>query len=90
MQQVKSFGIFQTAKVLAAMYFIMTAIFAIPFAVIGTIVSILAGKPEGLLSLLFLVAPFFYAIIGGLTGALACWLYNMVAARIGGIEIEIG
>ena len=90
MQQVKSFGVLQTAKFLAAMYFIMTAIFAIPFAVIGAIVSVIAGKPEGLFSLLFLAAPFFYAIIGGLFGALACWLYNVVAARIGGIEIEIG
>ena len=90
MQQVKSFGIFQTAKVLAALYFIMTAIFAIPFAVIGAIVSVVAGKPEGLLSLLLIAVPFFYAIIGGLFGALICWLYNVVAARIGGIEIELG
>jgi hypothetical protein len=90
MQQVKSFGIFQTAKVFAALYFIMTAIFAIPIAVIGAIGGILAGKPTGLLFLLLLAAPFFYAAIGWLFGALACWLYNTIAAQIGGIEIELG
>lgn len=90
MQQVKAFGILQTSKVLAAVYFIMTAVFFIPFSVIGAIWSVVAGKPMGLFALFGLVAPFFYAIFGGLFGAAMCWLYNMIAARIGGIEIELG
>jgi hypothetical protein len=34
------------------------------------------------------VAPFFYAGMGFLIGALAAWIYNMVAARMGGVEME--
>ncbi len=89
MQQVKAFGILQTAKVSAVLYLILTAIFAVPFALIGTLVSLLTGKPQGLVALLFLLAPFLYAIVGALMVAFMCWVYNMIAARIGGIEIEL-
>ena len=89
MQQVRSFGIFQTAKVAAVLYVVVTAIFAIPFGIIGAIVAMISGKHEGLLSLLLLVAPIAYGIFGFLMVALMCWLYNVVATRIGGIEVEL-
>ena len=38
---------------------------------------------------LFLLMPIMYAIMGFLMTALWCWIYNMVAKRIGGIEIEV-
>ena len=37
MQQIKSFGVLQTAKVSGVLYLIVSAIFAIPFAVIGAV-----------------------------------------------------
>ncbi len=89
MQQIKSVGILQTAKLAGALYVVVTAIFAIPIGIIGALVSILAGKPEGLIFLVFIVAPIFYGIVGFLMVALLCWLYNVVAARMGGIEIEL-
>lgn len=89
MQQVRAFGVFQTAKVTAVLYVVITAIFAVPFGIIGTLVAIISGKREGLLSLLLLVAPIVYGIMGFLMMALMCWLYNVVAARTGGIEIEL-
>ena len=33
--------------------------------------------------------PVFYAVVGGLMGMLAAWLYNVVAGWIGGIEFEV-
>ncbi len=89
MQQIKSVGILQTAKLAGALYVVVTAIFAIPIGIIGALVSILAGKPEGLIFLMFIFAPIFYGIVGFLMVALLCWLYNVVAARMGGIEIEL-
>ncbi len=57
--------------------------------IVGALVAVIAGKPEGLVFLLFIVAPIFYGIAGFITMALMCWLYNVVAARMGGIEIEL-
>ncbi len=89
MQQIKSFGILQTAKFAGVLYVVMTAIFAIPSGIVGALVAVIAGKPEGLISLLFIVLPIFYGIFGFLMVALMCWLYNVVAARMGGVEIEL-
>ena len=89
MQQIKSFGILQAAKVSGALYLIISAVIAIPFAVIGALAAVVSGKPEGLLMLLFILAPLLYAAMGALFAALACLVYNLIAARIGGIEIEL-
>jgi len=42
------------------------------------------------LSVLMVVAPLLYAGLGFLVGAITAWIYNLVAGRIGGIEIELG
>ena len=89
MQQIKSFGILQTAKFVGVLYVVMTAIFAIPLGIVGALVAVIAGKPEGLTFLFFMLAPIFYGIFGFLMVALICWLYNVVAARMGGVEIEL-
>lgn len=89
MQQIKSFGILQTAKVSGVMYLIVSAVFAIPFAVIGALGAVVSGKPEGLLMLLLILAPLLYAVMGALFAALGCLVYNLVAARIGGVEVEL-
>lgn len=89
MQQIKSFGIVQTAKFFGVMYSAISAIFAIPVAIIGTLVSVMAGKPQGLLFPLVLLAPIAYGIITFIFTAFGCWAYNVIAQRIGGIEIEL-
>lgn len=33
--------------------------------------------------------PIIYAVMAFLMTALWCWMYNVVAKRIGGIEIEV-
>ena len=87
MHEIKSFRIFQTAKVIAVLYvifgFVEGAILAItlphsphPPHFKGTL-FILIGVP-----ILFGVLGFIFTVIGG-------WLYNIVAARIGGIAFEL-
>lgn len=42
---------------------------------------------EGAVTLV--LAPVLYGVLGALVNALMAWIYNLVAARLGGIEIEI-
>lgn len=37
---------------------------------------------------MFIIVPIFYVIAGFLGTLLACWLYNLVAGWLGGIELE--
>jgi hypothetical protein len=42
---------------------------------------------EGVVTLF--LAPILYGVLGAAVNALMAWVYNWVAARLGGIEIEI-
>jgi hypothetical protein len=35
------------------------------------------------------LAPILYGVLGALVNAFMAWLYNLVAARLGGIEISL-
>ncbi len=41
---------------------------------------------EGVVTLV--LAPILYGVLGALVNALMAWLYNQVAARMGGIEVS--
>jgi len=90
MAQVRSFGIYQTAKFIGVLYAALSAVIAVPFALIGGALAIASGKPEGAAIFLIVFAPIAYGVIGFLSAGLAAWVYNFVAARIGGIELDIG
>jgi hypothetical protein len=42
---------------------------------------------EGLLTLV--MAPILYGVMGAVVNAIMAWIYNRVAERLGGIEIEL-
>lgn len=42
---------------------------------------------EGVVTLV--LAPILYGVLGALVNALMAWIYNHVAARLGGIEITL-
>jgi len=42
---------------------------------------------EGVVTLV--LAPILYGVLGALVNALMAWIYNQVAARLGGIEITL-
>ena len=94
MSQVKRFGIYQTAKFSAALYFIVTAIMMIPLGFMILATDIAMGDNLGAFGAAFgmgflFIIPFIYAVISFVMVAISCLIYNGVAHCVGGIEIEI-
>ncbi|MFV1917202.1 MAG: hypothetical protein ACC618_01815 [Patescibacteria group bacterium] len=96
MARIKRIGIKQTAKFAAIFYFVVTLIFFVPFFLITLLIGT-QGDTEGYSRLggavfggvFLLILPFFYALLVGLVVAVSAYLYNLIAKRIGGIEVEI-
>lgn len=90
MKRVKRFGVYQTAKISAIIYFIISALFMVPF---GLFFSTIGGGAYDSMpffgGMFFFLLPFFYAFIGFVFTALGCVIYNMIAKYAGGIEMEI-
>jgi len=78
---------------MGAIYGCLGLIF-LPFLLLGGIGSLLFGRDSGSvpgIAMLFLaiLAPVFYGAMGLALGALTAWVYNLVARRIGGIQLEL-
>lgn len=88
--RINRFGIQQTSKVAGVVYFVV-GILIIPFFFLAMMAPAKPGaeanRPISLVVVVLL--PFFYGIIGYLTTALGLWIYNAVAKRIGGVELDI-
>lgn len=93
MKRVKRFGVFQTAKVASIIMFFVSFLFTLPFWLVGGLIGEFLGPAfpgipfKG--SLFFLFIPFFYAIVGFISTAISCLVYNFIARWTGGIELEI-
>jgi hypothetical protein len=78
----------QAGKLFALIYFVVSIFFAIPFALFSS--SIPGNAPGPHLSpALFIVMPFIYAIFGLVFIPLGCWIYNLAARFVGGLEISV-
>lgn len=84
-QQIRRFGVGQTAKVVAVLYAIMGLIF-VPIFLIASTLS--PNKPEFGTGFA-LALPVIYAVMGFIFTAIGCALYNFVAGLVGGIEVEL-
>jgi hypothetical protein len=73
MHEIKSFRIFQTAKVIAVLY-------AISYAILG-------GQRPPLM--LIIIIPIFGVIFSFIAFAFLCWLYNLIVPYTGGIAFEL-
>jgi len=75
----------QAGKFFAVLYFILGLIFAIPLALFSQAIPGQGGFGIG-----FAIAiPFGYAIAGLIFVPLACWIFNMVAKFVGGLDFEV-
>lgn len=87
-KQIVQVSILQSAKVMAALYFVIS----IPMALLMMIPAMLSPAPGVSVGMLILM-PVFYTLFGFLFSLFGAWIYNLVAKRIGGFEfqtVEIG
>ncbi|MBI3776872.1 MAG: hypothetical protein HY273_15240 [Gammaproteobacteria bacterium] len=92
-KQISNVSGHQTSKVFAISYMVLT----IPLLIIGIIMLFVGGTgpgPEGHVgpkfpALFFLFAPLLYGFFGYLFTRLACFTYNVIAKRFGGIEFTL-
>lgn len=90
----KKVGVMSVAKLFAVVMAIIGLIEGILFAAFGTMIGSIAGATSaavlggfGLVAIV--IFPITSAISGFIGGAIGAALYNFVAARIGGIEMEL-
>jgi hypothetical protein len=93
MQRIKSVGVLSCAKMLGVLYGCMGLLF-IPIALVGGLASIASQQTNSAISgaalLAFgLLAPFLYGGMGFVSGAIGAWIYNLIAKRLGGIEVQL-
>jgi len=96
MVRIRRFSVVKTATVVALMYMVIVAIFAIPFFLVFAIAgfSVNGGPTQatGMFAggiVVALVAVLFYGLLGWVFTAIACAIYNVVARWVGGIEVEV-
>lgn len=83
-QQIRKFGIAQTAKVAGVLYGLMGLVF-LPFLLV---ISALSPKDADFGMGFALAMPILYGVLGFIGTAIGCALYNFVAKLVGGIEVE--
>lgn len=86
MARIERFGIGQTAKVLGVLYGLMGVV-VVPFFMVATMFS---PSETGFGLGFAIMVPILYGLFGFVFTAIGCWLYNVVAGWIGGIEIDLG
>ena len=84
-QQIRRFGVGQTAKVVAVIYAIMGLIF-VPIVLIA---SMLSPNKSQVGTGFALALPIIYGVLGFIVTAISCALYTFVAGLVGGIEVEL-
>jgi hypothetical protein len=93
---IRRIGPWSVARIYGALSAVMGLLAGVVFALISTAGAAFApaGEQEGIMGLMFgvgavVVLPVFYGILGLIVGALGAVLYNLFAAAVGGIELDI-
>jgi len=96
MVRIKSIGVKQSFKFSFFFYLIITLVIILPVILIGILIGA-SSESQKLFPMggaifggfIFLILPVIYATLGGLMVAISAFLYNFVAKRVGGIEVDI-
>lgn len=79
--QILRFSPLQSAKVMAVLSFMML----IPPLALFALAALLVRRDAGVVIMVVLL-PFLYLVLGFVLTLIGAWVYNLVAARIGGFE----
>ena len=93
MYSLRSIDILSCAKMMGAIYGCIGLVI-LPFLLLAGFASLVFGHGAESFSgiallLLAFLAPVFYGAMGFVFGALTAWIYNLVAERIGGIQLQL-
>src|SRR5438552_2095842 len=93
MQQIRSVGVMSVAKMFAAIYGAI-ALIAVPFVLIAAAAGLMSGGSQaafGAVGAVFIaiLVPVVYAVVGFIGGAISALIYNLIAQKIGGIEVQL-
>jgi len=84
-KQITRVAVLQNSKVIALLYTLMSLI----YTVIGVFMLVLGSGEIKFLAIFYIIMPVFTLIFGFLMMLLCCWLYNVVAGWVGGIEVTV-
>jgi hypothetical protein len=87
-QQVARLSPHQNGKVFAVLMALGSLVFLVPFSAVFWFAPADPNAPRAWSFLPFLLLPVFYLIMGYISVAVGCWLYNVMFKYIGGIEFE--
>lgn len=94
MQVIKSVGVLSVGKVMGLLYAAMGLIF-VPFFLLISAIQALSGDARAagvgmaMAIAMTVLMPILYGVFGFIAGVIMAFLYNLIAGRIGGIEIEL-
>ena len=89
--------VLSTAKLLGILYAVFGLIGGVVFAVVS-LLGLFVGSPDSAGPMAFgalfgagalVFFPILYGVMGFIGGALAAWLYNVLAGAVGGIRLEL-
>ncbi len=93
MYQLKKFDVMSVAKLMGLTYGILGLIFVPVFLLVG-VAGLIGGGSQaavgaGAAVFIAILMPFLYAAMGFVAGAIGALIYNLIAGKFGGIEIEL-
>jgi hypothetical protein len=79
----------QAGKLFAVIYFFLSLLFVIPMILISSVVPVPPGPGPKFGPGMWIIFPFLYALAGLIFVPLGCWMYNMAAKLVGGLQVSV-
>ena len=78
------------AKIAAVVSLLASALFFVPFFLLSIALPTLGRSTGGVAGMgVFVLMPLVYAATTYVATWVGCWLYNLLAPRLGGIQIDV-
>ena len=79
----------QAGKLFAVVYFVLSLIFVVPMELIALFGPTPTGPGPHFSPALILLFPFLYALAALIFVPLGCWIYNIAAKLVGGLDVTV-
>ena len=88
MKRLSRIAPWQAGKLFAVIYFFGSLLFVIPMLAITAVVPMPPGPGPRFGPGMLIFFPFVYALAGLIFVPLGCWIYNVAAKLVGGLESD--